>query len=53
MQCIPVYHPHAILATFKRILLHKNPNKAEYSLESNKRDIPSSCIDYIFLRNNL
>ena len=32
---------------------YKNPNKAEYSLESNKKDISSSHIDYIFLTKNL
>ena len=32
---------------------HKNPNKAEYSWESNTRDISSSRIDYIFLTKSL
>ena len=32
---------------------HKNPNKAEYSWESNTRDISSSRIDYTFLTKNL
>ena len=32
---------------------HKNPNEAEYSWESNTRDISSSRIDYIFLTKNL
>ena len=32
---------------------HKNPNKVEYSWESNRRDISSSRIDYIFLTKSL